>query len=158
MANKRYNRNPANQTSFKMEIPGLEEFNYFLQSANIPGLTMAGIATPFQNHQTSVPSNRIDYDELSTSFIVDEDYSNHTQIRKWMHGLGYLDDPIWGQTKNVNLFVLDSNKQPKLKVIYYNAYPTGLGGIPLDSAVNSTEVIVTSLSLRYQYYDIEPVT
>lgn len=158
MANRRYNRNPANQTNFKLEIPGLEEMNYFIQSTNIPGLTMSGVATPYRNNQTSVPSNRIEYDEVAMNFIVEENYTNHTQIRLWMHAFQMGKDPIWSVTKNINLFILDSNKQPKLKVVFYNAYPTNLGGISLDSAVNSPDVISTSVSFRYQYYDIDPVT
>lgn len=158
MANKRYNRNPANQTNFKLEIPGLEEVNYFIQSTNLPGLTMSGIPVPFRNHQTNVPSNKIEYDEVTMNFIVEEDYSNHTQIRLWMHAFSMGTDPIWSVTKNINLFILDSNKQPRLKVVYYNAYPTALGAISLDSAVNSTEVIATTASFRYQYYDVLPVT
>jgi len=158
MANRRYNRNPANQTSFKLEIPGLEEMNYFVQNTILPGMTMGGISTPYKNHQTNVPSNRVDYDEVSMTFIVDEDYSNHTQIRLWMHAFALGKDPIWSVTKNVNLFILNSNKQPKLKVVYYNAYPTGLGSLSLNSAVNSTEPMATNVNFRFQYYDVLPVT
>lgn len=163
MATKRYNRNPANQTNFKLEIPGLEEVNYFVQTANLPGMSMAGVSTPFLNHQTNVPSNRIEYDEATMNFIVSEDYSNHTQIRLWMHAFAFgkkdgSDANIWGVTKDINLFLLDSNKVPRFKVVYFAAYPTSLGAIPLDSAVNSTQVLDTNVSFRYQYYDILPVT
>ena len=70
------NRNPALGVNFLLEIPQAKELNYFIQTVDVPGLTMAGVDTPFKNVQASVPSNRIDFDQLNLTFIVDEGVEN----------------------------------------------------------------------------------
>jgi len=157
MANVVVNRNPALQTSYKLVIPGLESFNYFITMTSLPGLNASGIDTPFQNQQASAPSNRIEYDPLNCDFIVAEDYANHTQLRLWMHAFQLGGDPMWSTTKNINLFIMNSNMVPALRVEFMYAYPTSLGAVSLTSDTSDNEAITSTATFRYQYYDIYSV-
>jgi hypothetical protein len=74
------NRNQALGTSFKLDIPGLEAFNYFVQETEIPSISMAGVSVPYQSYQTNVPSNRLEFDELPVQFLIDEEYGNWTAL------------------------------------------------------------------------------
>ena len=150
------NRNTALETSFKLEIPGLEEFNYFVQEAALPGLSMAGVDLPFRNNQASVPSNRIDYESVQIPFVVAEDFLNHSAIRLWMHRISKGPGPLINELKDVTLHLLNSNKNTIKRVVYYSAYPTALTGIPLRSNVPNTGPLFCTLSLKYQYYDVLP--
>ena len=78
------NRNPALAVNFLLEIPLAKELNYFIQTVDVPGLTMAGVDTPFRNVQANVPSNRIDYDQLNLTFLVDENWANWNYVFEWM--------------------------------------------------------------------------
>lgn len=150
------NRNPALNTSFKLEIPSLEEFNYFVQEAELPGLSMSAPSIPFRNNQTVVPGNRIDYEPVSLPFIVAEDYSNHTQIRLWMHRIQKGPGPLTDEMKDVTLFLLNSNKNTIKRVVFYSAFPTDLTRIPLQNNTADAEPIVCTLTLNYQFYDVLP--
>lgn len=153
MGKNRKNYNPAITTSFKMEFPGLTVFNYFVQETELPGLSMAGIETPYQNNGTNVPSNRIDYDPLNINLVVDEDYENYDSIRLWMHECtrnpGKLNDLI----KDFSLHILDSNKQSKLEVKFFGGYPIMMSAIPLQSNTQDPTPIFASVTFRYQYFD-----
>lgn len=152
----RFNRNQALGTSFKLEIPGLDEYNYFVQTAPLPGINMAGIETPYRNNATNVPSNRVEYDPLNITFLVDEDYENHSQLRLWMHKYAMGKEPILEVCKDITLHILDSNKQPRQSFIFYVAYPTMMSELQLESNVSDATSLICSATFRYQYYDRKP--
>jgi hypothetical protein len=156
--NKVINLNPALTTSYKVVIPGLESFNYFMTSAEIPGITSGGIDQPYKDRPMKLPSDRVDYDVLPVDFIVAEDFENHAQIRKWMWEFHRGNDPMWTTTKNIQLFITTSNMVPNIRVEFYNAFPTALGSIRFDTSVADDDVIHCNATFAYQNYDIFPVT
>ncbi len=150
---KRINRNQALSTSFKLEIPGLEEVNYFIQSAPFPGINMPGVDTPYMNKSASVPSNRIEYDPLNLIMLVDEDFENRNQIQLWMHKYAYGDLPINAIHKDITLHLLNSNKVPFMDLIFHSAYPTAIGELTFESGTSDPSPMTCSLTFRYQWYE-----
>jgi len=148
------NRNPALGTSFKLEIPGFEAVNYFVQSTELPSVTMGGVDAPYQNHQTSVPSNRIEFDPLNINFRVDEDYANYESLFHWMVETTMTEPVVPNQMRNITLHITNSSKNHKMAVRFHKAYPTMLAALPLDSTVNDAIPIVCSAMFRYQYFEI----
>jgi len=146
------NRNQAIGTSFRLEIPGLEEFNYFVQSAELPGISMMGVDTPYQQYGLSVPSNRIEYETCNIAFLVDEEYKNYDQIRLWMHEIRAT-EPVLDTLKDVTLHVMTTNKTQMMGVKFIGSYPTMLSAIPLESSVVDAMPIVCNMTLRYQIFD-----
>lgn len=158
MSNIVINYNPALQTSYKLEIPGLESFNYFSTAVDIPGLNSGGISQPYRDRPVQLPSDRIDYDPLNVDFIIAEDFSNHAQIRKWMWEFHRGTDPMWTTTKNLQLFIMNSNMVPSLRVEFQNAFPTALGGLHFDTSVADNDTLHCTATFAYQSYDIFIVT
>lgn len=148
----RMNRNQALSTSFRLEIPGFDEINYFVQSAELPSISMMGVDTPYQNFGTSMPSNRIDYEVMSVNFLVDEDYVNYDQIRLWMHAIRET-EPVVSQMKDCTLHVLSSNKGGVLGVKFIGCYPTMLSAIPFETGVVDPTPIICTMTMRYQIFD-----
>lgn len=157
MANEVVNYNPALQTSYKLVVPGLESFNYFSTSVEIPGISSGGIAQPYRDRPMNLPSDRIDYEPLNVDFILSEDFENYNSIRKWMWEFHRGSDPIWTTTKNLQLFVMNSNMVPAMRLEFYHAFPTALGGVRFDTAVSDNDTIHCNVTLAYQAYDIFPV-
>lgn len=158
MANTVVNLNPALQTSYKLVIPGLESFNYFSQAAEIPSISAGGVDQPYRDRPMRLPSDRIDYDPLNVDFIVAEDFMNYFQVRKWMWEFHAGSDPIWTTTKNLQLFIMNSNMVPAFRAEFYNAFPTVLSGVRLDTAVSDNDVLHCNATFAYQYYDVFPIT
>lgn len=148
----RMNRNQALSTSFRLEIPGYDEFNYFVQSAELPTISMMGVDTPYQQYGLSAPSNRIEYEVMNVNFLVDEDYRNYDQIRIWMHKIRET-EPVLTQIKDCTLHVLNSNKGGVVGVKFIGCYPTMLSAIPFETGVVDPTPIVCSLTMRYQFFD-----
>lgn len=154
MTSRRINRNPALQTSFKLEIPGYETVNYFVQSTELPAITSGGVDAPYQNHATNVPSNRIEFDPLNLNFLVDEDFANYEALFAWMVDIIRTEPVVPSQMKNLTLHITNSSKVHKMSIRFHKAYPTMLSSIPLDSSVTDPTALICSASFRYQYFEI----
>ena len=152
------NRNPALAVNFLLEIPLAKELNYFVQTVDVPGLTMAGVETPYRNVQANVPSNRIDYDQLNLTFIVDENWANWNYVFEWMKRVRTGKSPISDTMSDITLNLVNSNKNLNKLLVFRGAYPTLLGTLPLDSTVVDSNPLVCSLSFRYQDFELRDGT
>jgi hypothetical protein len=148
------NRNPALAVNFLLEIPLAKELNYFVQTVDVPGLTMAGVETPYRNVQANVPSNRIDYDQLNLTFIVDENWANWNYVFEWMKRIRTGNSAISDTMTDITLNLVNSNKNLNKIMVFRGAYPTLLGALPLDSTVVDSNPLVCSLSFRYQDFEL----
>ena len=89
-----YNRQPtkldyASPTQFKFNIIKLPKVEYFCTSVNIPGVTLGGVAQETRFKDIPLPGDKLTYEALDMSFIVDENLENYQEIHGWLVGLGF---------------------------------------------------------------------
>jgi len=78
------------QFRFKMtKIPNVE---FFVQTANIPGIGLGTteMATPLKD--IPMPGDKVNYQSLDISFLVDEKLNNYKELHDWITGLGFPQD------------------------------------------------------------------
>ena len=76
-------------TQFKFGILQLPKVEFFTVSANVPEIsgTPAIVNTPFKNIPTI--GDKLEYGNLSISFIVDEYLENYLSLHNWLTGIGF---------------------------------------------------------------------
>ena len=76
-------------TQFRFLINQLPKVQYFSVSANVPGITLgdATYATPLKD--IPLPGEKLTYDDLNITFIVDENLENYIEIHNWLASLGF---------------------------------------------------------------------
>ena len=79
----------ASPTQFKFGILQLPKVEFFTVSANVPEIsgTPAIVNTPFKNIPTI--GDKLEYGNLSISFIVDEYLENYLSLHNWLTGIGF---------------------------------------------------------------------
>ena len=79
----------ASPTQFRFLINQLPKVQYFTVSANVPGITLgdATYATPLKD--IPLPGEKLTYDDLNITFIVDENLENYIEIHNWLASLGF---------------------------------------------------------------------
>ena len=83
----------ASPTQFKFSILKLPKTEYFCTAVNIPGISLAG--TPVQQTMLKdipLPGDKLNYESLSMTFLVDENLENYQEIHGWLRGLGFPED------------------------------------------------------------------
>lgn len=92
-----------------MLIPGMDDVNFFIQNVELPGVSMMGVDTPYQNFGLNMPSNRIEYEPINIGFLIDESYANYESLLKWMIDIRET-EPVVPLMKDVTLHLTTSNK------------------------------------------------
>ena len=93
-----YNRQPtqtdyASPTQFKFNIIKLPKVEYFCTAVNIPGISLGGNVTQQTRFKDiPLPGDKLSYEDLTMTFIVDENLENFQEIHGWLVGLGFPRD------------------------------------------------------------------
>ena len=92
-----YTRQPtkldyASPTQFKFNILKLPKVEYFCTAINVPGVELSSLeqVTPLKN--IPVPGEKLTYQDLNVTFLVDENLENYRELHNWLTGLGFPED------------------------------------------------------------------
>ena len=97
MAIKAIDRQPTNldyasPTQFKFGINQLPKVEFFTVGANIPGINLGDAMFPTPFKDIPMMGDKLTYDNLSITFIVDEYLENYQSIHEWMTAIGFPKD------------------------------------------------------------------
>ena len=82
----------ASPTQFKFSIVKLPKVEYFCTAANIPGITLGTATQETPLKQMPLPGDKLEYENLTLQFLVDENLENYRELHGWLTGLGFLKD------------------------------------------------------------------
>ena len=82
----------ASPTQFKFGVIKLPKVEYFCTAANIPGISLGQTSQPTPLKDIPIPGDKLEYDNLNITFLVDENLENYREIHGWMTGLGFPKD------------------------------------------------------------------
>ena len=174
----------ASPTQFKFGIHQLPKVEFFTLSANVPGIT-AGVATqqtPFKN--IPIAGDKLEYENLSITFQVDEYLENYVSLHNWMKGIGFPTDrqefrtyrdvtsntPAGGKEPSIDvigsatpdralysdayLMVLSNKNNPIVEVNFQNVFPVSLGALEITQSVTDIQYMTATAEFAYQIYEI----
>ena len=79
----------ASPIQFRFKIAKLPEVEFFVQTVNLPGISLGSATVPTPLYDYPVPGDKIIYQSLDISFLVDENLNNYKELHDWMTGLGF---------------------------------------------------------------------
>ncbi len=167
-----YNANFLSPTGFKLDLPGFDKVDYQCNEALIPGISMNNPvqATPYNDIQLS--GDKLNYEDLTVNFLVDEGCVNYALIHDWMVGITYPQkstqwrdfvqkqvDKKFQETWNVDqvdivLNVLTSNYNTSFKVKFFDAFPVGLSSLRFTTDTDTINYLTASATFRYTYFKL----
>jgi hypothetical protein len=139
-------------SNFKMVVSD-SDFDYFVQSAELPSVSLSPIDVPWKIHNTRVPDNQTQYDLLNISFLLSEDMKNYVFLLDWLKkcsNTGRLNHTL----KDVTLHILTNNKTTNREIKFIGSFPTSIGSVNFDSGSSDASGIVVSCTIAYQYFEI----
>ena len=162
---------------FKLVLTKTPKVDFLCQSANIPSISMGTAIQPSYLKDIPVPGDKVLYDDLTVSFLVDEKMENYLAIHKWITGLGYPEsrgqydqlrkddnrtdrivgddgDPRYFEFSDATLQILNSNYQPNILVNFKDAFPTSLSTLDFDVTTRDYNYFTAEVSFKYTIFDI----
>ena len=168
------NRNYLSPIGFRFSLVKAPKVSFFSNTAQIPGLTLNEATQPTYLKDIPIPGDKMEFQDFTLRFLIDEDLENYMQIQRWMRGLGYPASlgesyDIWlGKTDNLQgdpkdpdnttsdgtLFVLDSSNNPQFMVKFTDMWPTDLTTLQFDATPGDVDYLQAEVSFKYTLYDI----
>ena len=171
------NRNYMSPLGFKLILTKTPKVDFLCQSANIPQISMGTAIQPSYLKDIPVPGDKVLYDDLTVSFLVDEKMENYLAIHKWITGLGYPEsigqynqlkkddnrtnsrvsdagDPLYFQYSDATLQVLNSNYKPSVLINFKDAFPISLSTLDFDVTTRDYNYFTAQVTFKYTIYNI----
>ena len=79
----------ASPIQFRFKIAKLPLVEFFIQTVNLPGISLGQATVPTPLYDYPVPGDAITYSSLDISFLVDENLNNYKELHDWISGLGF---------------------------------------------------------------------
>ena len=95
-------------TKFKFQIIKLPTVEYNTVQATLPGISLAELNQPTRLQQLKLAGNDLTFEDLSITFIVDEELINYRKVHDWMSGLAQVD----GDTSFQNVLSDGQDRMP----------------------------------------------
>ena len=174
----------ASPTQFKFGIHQLPKVEFFTLSANVPGISADTVTQPTPYKDIPIVGDKLTYENLSITFLVDEYLENYISLHNWMTGIGFPTDrqefrtfrdvtsntPASGKTPTTDLvgkaipdralysdaylMVLSNKNNAIVEVDFQNIFPISLGGLDFTQNVTDVEYVTATAEFAYQIYEI----
>lgn len=179
-----YSRQPSKQdyadpTKFKFSIVKLPKVEYFCTQVNLPGINIAdnySQPTPFRD--IPLPGEKLRYEPLSVTFLVDENLENYQEIHGWLRGLGFpggheefktllaggsdrfptskdkgKSPNQGGIFSDATLNILTSKNNPVTEVRFNDCFPISLSSLQYNQQATDTDYLTATVTFEYKLYD-----
>ena len=171
------NKSLLGKNNFKLLIDKVPNVEYFVKSVTIPGVQFtetvlaAGIGL-----DAYFPGDKVTFEELQVSFLVDEDLENFKEIFDWMDAIVPVSDPTkysafvasqktatgeqsaidndMNQYSDITLVTNTNKNIPNRYFRFHDAFPISLSGIEMESGADG-ETVIATVSFRFTYYEIQ---
>jgi len=160
-----FNKNMLSPVGFSFSIKRSPGMNFFVQRANIPGITTGSPEIPTPLKAIPVYGDHLVYEELQIGFKVNEDLSNYRELHDWLVAITFPDN--FGQHQNIataetftgegiysdgTLMILSSAMNPIIQVNFRDLIPISLSSLDFNTADTGIDYIEATASFKYTGY------
>ncbi len=168
------NQNLAQAAKFSLNFTRLADTTFFCTSANMPGLSIQEFphTTPFIDMYA--PGNKLTYETLRLSFLVDEDYRSWLGIHDWIRAMAFPENfdeykalPSLRKDQGISpsiirepqysdaqMTIFTNKNNPAMIVKFKDCFPLNLTGISYNVENDADTIITGQAEFRFSYYEI----
>ncbi len=174
-------------TQFRFGIHQLPKVQFFTTAANIPGINMGEAIFPTPFKDIPIMGDKITYENLEISFIVDEFLENYQSLHEWLTAIGFPSNrqqfsdfrsnksntpgnSVNPSTDRVGtpsaanalfsdayLMVLSNKNNPILQIDFRDLYPVSLSAISFTNDATDVDNIIATATFTYQIYEFTTI-
>lgn len=174
MATEPYSSNTPENTSllqltkFTFIFPDKPFLKYYCQTAQIPSISTSEIeiATPFSS--TYRHGEKLSYDPLTVSALVDEDMRVFEETYNWLKALTRphsfdeyprksIKDPQAPLYFDAYLTATTNAHNPNIRFKFYNCHPTTIGAINFDTKTDPDNIPTMDVTFRFDTFELQRI-
>lgn len=151
---------------FIVTVKRLPNIEFFTQRTQIPGVSASPVEKPTPFNVMYETPDKLRYDNFNFSFIIDEKMNNYLEIYNWIKDITFpqnynqfksINESKEGLISDISVLVLNSTKNPSIKITYKNCFPISLSEITLDTTAQDLIYPEATVTFQYDYYEIEQI-
>ena len=119
-----------------------------------------------------IPGDKLEFEDFTVRFLVDENLENYMEIQNWMRGLGYPEslneiynlqkeksntvnsEKIMNIYSDGSLIALNSTNNIIFKVTFNDMFPVYLSSLQFDATDTSGEYFTAEVTFKYTLYNV----
>ena len=156
---------------FKLSIDRMPNISFFAQEVSLPGISLPRLDQGTTLSTIAIPSDKLVFDQLEVTFIVDEQMNNWYEVFKWMQGLGHPEDHRQYTLENnrgftseselsrnfsdATLSILGSNNVPVRTFRFVDCFPSSLSGFSFATTNTDVQYVTSRVTLEYTYFKLD---
>ena len=163
------NRNFLSPAGFLFNITKEPKVSFFCTSASIPSMSFETTTQPSYLKDIDVPGEKIEYENLTVRFLVDEDLKNYMAIHNWITGIGFPETAQDFKTETTkpdtsrdlnqqfsdgSLTIQNSSFRTCAIVRYKDMFPISLTSLEFDTGVTDIQYFTAEATFKYLVYNI----
>ena len=153
-------------TKFTFLIPDKPFLKYFCQTVSVPSISLSEIAVPTPFSTTYRHGDKMNFEPLIITALMDEDLRVWEETYNWMKSLGRPQSFDQYPRKTVRdtktplyfdgyLTINTNANSPNIRVKFHNCHPTSIGMINFDTKVDADVIPTADFTFRYDLFEIE---
>ena len=161
--NQPTNLNLLQTVAFETNFLRMPNVSYFCQEVNIPGMVLGTALQPTPFSDIPIEGEKLTFDQLNVTFLVDEDLQNYQEIYSWLLSMGFPDNftqftslkspPVSSATDSIksdmNIMVHTNKSNPNYNIGFKDVFPIALGPINFSAAATTLDPIAVSASFLF---------
>ena len=174
------NRNILAPTGFEFTVNRAPKISYFGNAVNIPGMTLGIAEQPTYLKDIPLPGDKLEFEDLTLRFLVDEGLENYLELQEWLRGLGFPESlsEIYNFQMNkgdlssrtdstidqLNLYsdgtltVLGSSNNALFKIVFSDLWPYSLTTLNFDATETDVNYFTAEVGFKYTIYNITDIS
>lgn len=134
-----------------------------MREVEIPGIDLPAAIVPDPYRDKPLHGDKLEFEALTVTFLVDENLKNWLECFNWLVGLGAPRDKeeqfLTKEHADVDAYMIvySSHNNPICRIRFIGCIPTALSGIFFSESTQETEVVEANLTLEYLRYEFVPV-
>ena len=163
--------NPLYPSNFVFSVNKLPDMTFFVQDVNLPEVSLGEANYATRLSDIPVPGDKLNFGNITVSFMVDEAYKNFKALTEWIIALGYPEENeqftkfIRGQdnfldehlktVSDATLGILDSEMKPVAVYSFVDCFPISVGGFDFTSQSTDSNPLKATATFAYNYFILE---
>jgi len=125
---------------------------YFCTAANLPGISLSSIDTPYKGVNLGMTGDRLTFEDLSVTFNITENLENYIEIYNWMVNVIQAKDAE-GYKYDARLLILTSHNNVAKEISFQEIFPTSLSSIEFNAQSGSLEYVQATVTFKYTLFE-----
>ena len=169
----------ASGTQWRLAFNRVPKTTWFCTAANLPGITLGEAMYPTPMADINLTGDKLTFETLNITFIVDEELQNYRELWDWIVGIGFpkshsqwtsvlakgAGTTLMSATSEIataaeaqlysdaTMIIYNSKNIPKLNVNFKDMFPTSLSALEYSQESTDVEYFKAAASFRFLYYE-----